>query len=340
MRSLGLVAAIREMIGGGPALWLAGGEPPALPDGVGAVVATSGSTGAAKAVTLSREALRAAGEASRAWAGRDLTWHLSLEPSYVAGLMVVVRAAVVDRPVIQAAPDLSELNPSGDGDAISLVPTQLYRALQAPTIAKKLAAMDLILVGGAALDDELRTRAEEAGLRLVETYGMSETCGGVVLDGQPLPGVEVRLDEQQRIWLRTPTAFDGYWEDPAGTAEVLQDGWIRTSDRGAWRDARLTVTGRVDDVVISGGINIDLAQLRAQVRSFDADAEVLAVPDREWGSRIVVFSALGDLAWWREALAETLPRTWLPRQHVALTELPRTAGGKPDRAKLQALALT
>lgn len=326
------------MLDGGPALWLADGAPEPVPDAVGAVVQTSGSTGRPRLVLLSRDALRAAGMASREWLGGDAHWHLALQPRYVAGLMVLVRAAVMGRDVLDAGSDLAALQPTGKGDAISLVPTQVHRALADPVRRRHLAAMDVILVGGAALAPELRTRAADVGWRLVETYGMSETCGGVVLDSVPLPGVQMRVDRDSRIWLAGPTLFQGYLGEPEATADMLRDGWLRTADRGRIDGGRLTVLGRLDDVVISGGSNIDLARVRAAVVDVDPRAAVIWVPDEEWGARVVVCSTWGDLDAWRQRLTGQLPRSWLPRQHLLVPRMPRTAGGKPDRAALARLA--
>lgn len=334
---VGLPDVVR-MLDGGPALWLADGARQPVPDAVGAVVQTSGSTGRPRLVMLPRRALRAAGLASREWLGHDAHWHQALQPRYVAGLMVLVRAAVAGRDVLDAGSDLAGLAPTGSGDAISLVPTQVHRALADSRLRRRLAAMDVILVGGAALAHELRSRAADAGWRVVETYGMSETCGGVVLDSVPLPGVRMRVDQDSRIWLAGPTLFRGYLGDPAATATMLQDGWLRTADRGHIEQGRLTVLGRLDDVVISGGANIDLAQVRVAVAEVDPEAAVIWVPDAEWGARVVVCSTSGDLAGWREQLASRLERTWLPRQHLLVRRMPRTAGGKPDRAALAGLA--
>ncbi len=328
-------AEVSRMLDGGPALWLADGPRPRLPRDVGAVVQTSGTTGTARRVVLSREALRAAARAARERVGGDLTWHLALPGRYVAGLMVQVRSVVAGRRAPVVPTDLEGLAPTGDGDAISLVPTQLHRALGDAAVTQRLRAFDLILLGGAPLGAGLRERAGDAGLAVVESYGMSETSGGVVWDGKPLPGVWIGLCDG-RVSIGGPTLFDGYLDDPAATAEAMEEGTLLTHDRGRWEGGRLVITGRVDDVVISGGVNVDLAEVRAAAARIDPETAVLAVPDAEWGTRVVLFAPGGDLAGWREALAGALPRTWLPRQLVG-TPIPRTPGGKPDREALSGL---
>lgn len=336
-----LIRAAVEMFDGGPALWWAPSTPPTLSPDVGAVVATSGSTGAPKLVVLSRPALRAAASSAQTRLGGPLTWHLALPPRYVAGLMVVLRAAVADRPVVAASRDLSDLAATGDGDAVSLVPTQLHRALADPGLSRRLSRFDAVLVGGAGLPVELRERADAAGIRVIETYGMSETCGGCVWDGVALPGVDVALEPAPglpegagRVTLAGPMLFDGYHGDPAATAEVLGDGRLHTADWGRLIDDRLELGGRIDDVVITGGVNVDLGAVRRAVAAVEPDAAVLAVPDPEWGSRIVLFAPSGTLDGWRGLLADSLGREALPRQLVVVDPLPRTDGGKPDRAAL------
>ncbi|MGV8846021.1 AMP-binding protein [Tessaracoccus sp.] len=345
MRNEDPVHAVAAMLDGGPGLWLAsGGCPTTLGDQVGAVVETSGSTGTGKRVVLSRAALLAAATASRSALGADLTWHLVLPPRYVAGLMVVVRSLVADRAPQLSTPDLTGLRPTGGGDAISIVGTQLHRALQDPELIRALAGFDVVLVGGAALAPALRQRAQEAGLQLTETYGMSETCGGVVWDGVALPGATVEVlpedrapENAGRISLGGPMLFDGYMDDQGTTVETPVAGMHPTADWGCIQDGRLTVGGRLDDVVITGGVNVDLAAVRRAVEEADPDAAVLAVPDVEWGCRIVLFAKSGTLSTWRARLALSMARPALPRQFVLVEEVPRTSGGKPERHALLAL---
>ncbi|TRY19994.1 AMP-binding protein [Tessaracoccus rhinocerotis] len=335
MEAAWAAGAVARMLEGGPALWLAPGVPPELPADVGAVVATSGSTGDSKPVVLSRTALRSAAASSQQRLGAPLTWHLALAPHYVAGLMVLVRSHAAGRSPVLGATDLSDARSTGEGDALSIVPTQLHRALRSATVTARLAGFDAVLVGGAALGRELRERAEAAGIRIIETYGMSETCGGCVWDGVPLPGVEVRIvpdarapEGSGRIALGGQMLFDGYLGGEAPAGEFL------TGDFGTFDGTHLVVGGRLDDVVITGGVNVDLGRIRRAVEAREPDAAVLAVPDEEWGVRIVLFATHGDLGAWRGALAADLPRSALPRQFVLVDSLPRTAGGKPDRSAL------
>lgn len=338
------VRAVADMLAGGAFLYPEGSPRPASLDvGVGAIVQTSGSTGVGKRVVLSRSALLAAAAGSHAAVGMDLTWHLVLPPQYVAGLMVLVRSLAAGREPILASNDLSDLCVRGDGDAVSIVGTQLYRALGDTGTTRALARFDLVLVGGAALPQELRERASDAGIPLKESYGMTETCGGIVWDGVALPESSVqiladaRAPQGGRIALGGPTLCDGYLGEDDTIQSATTDGLLVTADWGHMEGGCLVVGGRLDDVVISGGVNVDLGAVRRAVESHDPDAAVLAVEDPEWGMRIVVFATSGSLLQWRDRLAPDLPRTALPRQVVRVSGLPRTAGGKPDRRALLAL---
>ena len=131
-----------------------------------------------------------------------------------------------------------------------------------------LARFDAVLVGGGPLDPACAPRRRRAGIRIVQTYGMSETCGGCVYDGLPLDGVEVRIGDDGEVLLRGPMLFDGYEGEPERTAAVLRDGWFHTDDLGELDDdGRLRVTGRRDDVIISGGVKVPGVGRRADDRA-------------------------------------------------------------------------
>lgn len=298
------------------------------------VVSTSGSTGVPKGVVLSRRALLAAAESSQQRLG-PMSWTCVLPTGYVAGLMVLVRAHIAGRQVRFASSDLSDLDPAPGANAISIVPTQLFRAMERPEVLRSLARYDAILLGGAAVDADLLRSAIDEGLNLVTTYGMSETCGGCVWDGEPLPGVTVELHDG-RIDLHGDMAFSGYRLAPELTAATLSGRTVRTHDRGQWIDGRLRVLGRMDDVVISGGVNVDLADVQRAVDALaPGTSAVVAVPDEEWGQKVVLLStAEQDLAWWRTQLAGSLGKTALPKALTRCDVVPRTSSGKIDRQAL------
>jgi O-succinylbenzoic acid--CoA ligase len=308
------------------------------PDDVDLVVATSGSTGQPKRVRVPRAAVLASVRASAARLGASGPWVLALPPSYVAGVQVVVRSLVAGH-----EPTLLERDgwPAGDGWFVSLVPTQLTRMLSSQADVEALRRAHTVLLGGGPIGASLRSRAEDAGVRVVATYGSAETAGGCVYDGMPLDGVAVALGESGRIRIAGPTLFTGYDGRPELTAEVLTGGWFLTSDAGRLdEDGRLVVIGRVDDVIVTGGLNVPGPAVAERLRGHAgvSAAEVLGVPDPEWGNRVVAFVVgaveLDDLRDWVSAAH---PRAWAPRQLVRLDAIPLLDNGKPDRQALLAL---
>lgn len=308
------------------------------------LVETSGSTGEPKGVVLSRSALRASAAATESRLGGPGQWLLNLPAGYVAGLQVLFRSVVAGtEPVVQDGDFVDAASAmSGTRRHVSLVPTQLRRMLEVPAEVDALRTFDTVLVGGAAVPDDLRARAAAAGVRVVATYGMSETCGGCVYDGHPLDGVAVAIGPDGRIRLAGPVLFDGYDGRDDLTAEVLRDGWFHTQDVGRLdEDGRLQVLGRVDDVVISGGVNVPGPAVAARLRDHPAvvAAEVVGAADVEWGQRVVA-CVVGDLTLEeaRDWVAAVHPRSWAPRELVRLEEIPVLPNGKVDRVRLQELA--
>lgn len=300
------------------------------------VVETSGSTGRPKRVLLSRRAVLASVRATERRLGASGVWVLALPATYVAGLQVLCRSLVAGHP-----PVLEPVWPREGTWFTSLVPTQVHRALEDPAQVAALRTAHTILLGGGPIDPALRARAEAEGLHLVATYGAAETAGGCVYDGLPLDGVALALGEDGRIRVGGPTVFDGYEDDPLLTAEVLVDGWYLTQDAGRLDDdGRLQVLGRLDDMVISGGVNVPTPAVAARLRehpSIEA-VEVLGVPDTEWGTRVVAFVVGAvPLAQVRDFVAARHPRSWAPREVVSLDALPLLDNGKTDRLALREL---
>jgi len=406
-----LVGALAAALDGGPpVLPVPVGARPGVtqaPAGTAVVIATSGSTGEPKFVALSAAALRASARATEARLGGPGRWLLALPAEHVAGVQVIVRALLAG-----AAPAVLDLRAGFRPDAFaaataalgpgrrytSLVPTQLSRILDvagpgsqhgapaaaevgaAPTAVEALRSYAAVLVGGAALDPATRERALAAGMRVVTTYGMSETAGGCVYDGVPLDGVTVDLDPDGRIVLGGPTLASGYLpptptltttaatgtghggvgggagDAAAGERAGFVGGRFRTGDLGRWRDGRLEVLGRADDVIVTGGEKVAPAAVERVLAAQPGvrAACVVGLPDPEWGQVVaaaVVWNAgtetdaptttpatpEPDVASLCEAVRAALGRAAVPRRVVAVAEIPLRGIGKPDRAAVARL---
>lgn len=247
----------------------------------------------------------------------------------------------------------------------SLVPTQLRRALDDEQLRGALARLDAVLIGGAAADTQLLEQAKAAGIRVVTTYGMSETCGGCVYDGQPLPGVSMDVDQATgAIWLSGPMLATGYLGDEERTRRCFvsrpdsQAGeparrWFITSDRGHIVDGRLQVLGRLDDVIISGGIKVEPGPIEAllALNPLVSECAVVGLPDLQWGqvvTAVVVPASMPGLgrvdegailAQIRVYLEQKLSGAQCPKQVLLADALPYKGIGKVDRRALaQSLA--
>lgn len=314
-------------------------------DDVSLVIATSGSTGTPKGAELSAAALAASARATmaRIGAGEGDRWLSCLPWHHIGGLQVLLRARMSGTPlVVHDRFDVDRFRAERDVTLTSLVPTQLLRLLDAGVDLSHLRA---ILLGGAMASPGLLARAAAAGAHVVTTYGMSETSGGCVYDGRPLDGVEVAVDRDGRIRLRGPMLMSRYRLEPDLTAASLQQGWFVTSDVGSiGPDGELTVHGRVDDVVVTGGENVVTTEVASVLAEHPrvADALVTGVPDDEWGQRLVAVvvpaGRAPDLAELREWCHRTLPAAAAPRGLVIVDEIPRLSSGKPDRQAAQSLA--
>ena len=353
-----------------------------LPDQVSFILSTSGSTKpGGRLVGISLEALRASHQATAQRLGGTGIWVSALPRDHIAGFQVIARAyAGGTEPVtidMTGGFKLSRLRealqniPAGNVPVyLSLVPTQLRRALADQETSAALRFCSAILVGGARISPSLLTAGREQGLNLVTTYGMTETCGGCVYDGVPLPGVKVVVNEG-RIWLSTPTLMSGYLEaesDPE--IQVFEEEtWLATNDAGriifAGEDAskaathkidssipaHLEVLGRLDDTIISGGENISLPLVaRAAEQAGFPGIEFCGLPDEEWGQLLCAVFAESSIAdsipspenldplhlgaQLRAALRGRLPASHLPRAVAMLPHFPLLPSGKLDRHAL------
>lgn len=314
---------------------LEGGVP--VESGTALVVPTSGTTGAPKGVVLTHAQLQASAlaTATRLATGATDRWLCCVPPSHIAGLMVLVRSALAgSEPILHPRFDVGAVAAERDATLVSLVPTMLRRLLDA---GADVARFRSILLGGGPIPPSLLAEAEAAGAHVVTTYGMTETCGGVVYDGLALPGVRVAV-EGGEIRLAGPMVMSGYRLRPAETAATLQDGWLRTADAGELdAGGRLTVLGRRDDVIVTGGQKVAPVEVAAVLAEHHlvAEAAVVGRPDPEWGQAVVAIVAPADgaappsLADLRAFVAERLAPYNAPRHLVLVPELPRGPTGKP-----------
>jgi o-succinylbenzoate---CoA ligase len=316
---------------------------PADPD-IALIVHTSGTGGSPKLAQFHRRAIDAAVASSALAfeASDEDRWLCCLPIAHVGGLLVLLRAILLGAPVAVHARFDPELVMAEPGIAFtSVVPTMLGRLVET---GADLSSFRAILVGGAHLPPDLRTRAERAGANVVETYGLTETCGGVVYQGAPLPGTEMRIDADGGIQLRGPTLMQGYRFDEAGSAAAFtDDGWLRPGDAGEIdRDGRLHVVGRIDDLINTGGERVWPDQVEAALRDHPGVGEVAAGGrlDPEWGQHVAVWVVPADpadppsLEELRAFAARTLPRYAAPRELTLADRLPRTLSGKLRRAAL------
>lgn len=325
-------------------VWLAEhGEPEPL------IIETSGSTGTPKRVVLSRSAVLASVGATTRRLGAEGCWLLTLPPAYVAGVQVIVRSLVAGHEPVIVSEHASfaaayAVLPEGPR-FVSVVAAQLTALLEDEADLAALRGCHTVLVGGGSFSPDLRRRTEDLGVNAVATYGSSETAGGCVYDGIPLDGVAVAVAHDGRIRIGGPVLFSKYDGDPTRTAEVLVDGWFHTSDRGEFDDeGRLRVLGRIDDVVVSGGVKVPAGEVSARLLQHPdvSAAAVVGVPDERWGHRVVAVIAAElappTLDTLRDFVAATLPRSWAPRQLLVLEALPLLPNGKIDRIALSATA--
>lgn len=346
------------------------------PDDAAVAIGTSGSTGNPKLAVLSAAALRASADATHELLGGPGVWLLALPPHHIAGLQVLLRSlAAGHEPVpverhstfapyhlADAVAAAREHNP-GVRRYTSLVPTQLVRLLATNDGIAALRGVDGILVGGAATSRDVLERARAHGVPVVTTYGMSETCGGCVYDGRPLSGVQVRL-EDGRVHLGGAPVAHGYLVDggvtdsgvfttsPDATAGGTR--WFRTDDLGHFDHDRLVIDGRVDDVVITGGLKVlprDVERAFEPLLPDGTSMTVVGVPDAEWGECVGAVFVPRPCEHPNEAIAQftatlpalldaaraVLPAHALPRRIKVIPMLPLRGPGKPDRDALRRL---
>jgi O-succinylbenzoic acid--CoA ligase len=351
----GVFAALRDALGGGDAILVsdsATGMPAQVEQRVALVVETSGSTGRPKRVELSADALLANAAASESALGGPGQWVLALPTHYIAGLNVLARSLAAQTEPVTVPGE--HFTASGFVAAVeqlslperftSLVPAQLATLLDAAAASTALAGFSAVLVGGQATPQALLERARGAGVRVRRSYGSSETSGGCVYDGVPIGTTAVRVVDGE-VWLGGPSLAEGYLDDLPLTAErFVTDGgarWFRTADGGSFDGERLVVTGRRDEVLISGGVKVAIPAVERVLHEQPglADAVVVAADDARWGQVPVAVTASNDFDpdAATAAVANELGAPARPARVLSVPTLPLLASGKVDRLAVRAL---
>ncbi|BCK58773.1 o-succinylbenzoate--CoA ligase [Nocardia wallacei] len=323
------------------------GEP--IDDDVALVVTTSGTTGVPKGAMLTAAALRASGDATHERLGGPGQWLLALPTHHIAGLQVLLRS--IQAGTEPVALDVSDgFLPGGLASAVagmtgprkytSLVPTQLIKALDDPAGLEALVSLDAVLIGGAPTPRPVLERARAAGVNVVRTYGMSETCGGCVYEGVPLTGTKVRI-EDGRVLLGGAMLAKGYRGLPDHPA-FAEPGWFRTEDAGVYDNGVLTIQGRLDEAIMTGGLLVIPQVVEAVLATHPAvsEAVVLGLPDERLGQRVAaavvpVAGSVPTLDELREHVLAELDTIAAPRELALLEDIPMRGPGKPDRNKLR-----
>lgn len=316
-------------------------------DEVALVVESSGSTGVPKKIEIELKALISSAKASLDAIGGPGQWLLALPTNFIAGLQVLVRSALAETQPVLLNPNVafsaegfarSAFLMTGERRYTSLVPAQLDRLASAVSdefVLAQLKRFDAILVGGQAANPATLSLLKSLGVNVIETYGMTETCGGCVYDGRALQGVKVRIESDGRIAI-------------AGSvlANAQLGEWFVTNDLGEIDTAdRLRVLGRADRVIVSGGIKLSLERVEEFARTIEGvtDACAVAIPHPQFGQSFICWvelagSATNALELLRREASETLGKAAGQAHWVGIEAITRLANGKPDLVRMAALA--
>jgi O-succinylbenzoic acid--CoA ligase len=306
-----------------------------------AVMHTSGTTAAPKPVVLTRSNFLASALGSAVALGLDPAerWLCPMPLTHVGGLSIPVRSAIYATTAVlhgrfETEAVLNELmDPARRITMVSLVPTMLARLLDAGL--QRPPMLRWALLGGGPIAPALLARAEEAGVPVASSYGMTEACSQIATFGWPLSGVELSLQGPEReIVVRGPIVSEG---------AIAADGWLHTGDLGRFDDrSRLQIIGRKSDTIVTGGENVAPAEVEAVLLEHPdvADAAIHPRPDPEWGEAVIATIVLRDGARpapdeLREFCAGRVAGFKVPKAFEFASELPRTASGKLLRRQLK-----
>lgn len=330
-----MTSLAKALVSDGPALGFGSVTSAQVGAKVAVVVTSTGSTGANKEIMLTAGALIASARAANKFLNAHFgeTWSLLLPLTHIAAVNVLVRSLELGTIPVNLTEYESEY-PKVDYTAI--VPTQLFNALNGDDrLLKHLQSAKAVLVGGAALTPELQEQATTAKIKVVTTYGMSETSGGCVYNGVPLEGVQIAISDSGFIKISG--------EVLAHNLNLDSQNWFVTSDLGKLVDGHLQVLGRGDDVIISGGENISLSEIENAISQSFGNFEFVAfaVSSAKWGQELHVAVVNAPAKFSEQVehlLVEKFGNAAKPKRFHQLPAIPLIGIGKVDRGALAQLA--
>lgn len=317
------------------------------------VILTSGSSGFPKAAVhcLANHIANAEGARSLIALEQGDAWLLSLPLFHIGGLAILNRCALVGATVVMPdqALSLSQQIDQNKLTHLSLVPAQLSKLLA--DTSSKLQSIKALLLGGGAVSLDLLAELKQRNIASYTSYGMTEmgsqiTTGRALSDGSSgklLPKRELKIEDRV-IWVRGECLFMGYLTDKGIEKPLDADGWFYTKDRGEWdENGNLHILGRVDNMFICGGENIQPEEIEAALKQHPQidDAIVFAIPDAQFGN-LPAAILRGSLTHLTESianelelfLADKIARFKRPRQYYVWPENHEQTGLKVNRKAL------
>src|SRR5438128_1156532 len=328
------------------------------PESPAILLYTSGTTGKPKGALLDHGNLLAQGrgvvEAWR-WTAEDRLV-LALPLFHVHGLAIALHGSLIAggcAVLVPISPENVVRELQAGGTMFFGVPAMYQRLCDyLDRNPADLRHVRLFVAGSAPLPATLFERCERVlGQPVLERYGITE--GGIVVSnpfdgprqagrvGYPLPGVEVRLGEQDEVQLKGGQVFNGYWRNAAASADVFVDGWFRTGDIGEIAgDGSLAIRGRIKELIISGGYNVYPREVEMVLEQHPAVAEVAVagLPSERWGEEVTAFVVTRSQVQAEDLITSARDRLAMykcPRAVHFIESIPRNAMGKIDRSKLR-----